>query len=407
MLARTRFATLASLSLLAASLALTGCGHGKYTTEHTNAAKAKMNMLKSATEYQMAYQAFMAGDLEKASGHVDYSITLNETVVKSHVLKGRIMMELGNLEKAAACFKQAETLDAKSVEAAYYQGVLAERVARKQEALEHYLAAADLDGSNAQYCIAASEMMIDLGKSDEAESYLRDRLDRFINNAGVKQVLGNIAMLKGDTVKAQQLFGEARLLDPDNVAVVENLVRAQIANGATADAEVNLSKLLAMKQTKDRRDLLHMRAKCLVQLDRFIEARDLYLSLTKDRDGAADVEAWKGLGEVAFIIKDTQRVKTCAARLIAISPTSPDGWVLRGIMNRRAGDLQAARMNLEQALHLHRDADTLAMLGMVQRDLGMTEQASRSFAEAIRLDPSSKRTLEQYASVPETNANDE
>ena len=386
---------------VAGLIGLQGCGKGKYTTEHTNAAKAKMNMLKSATEYQMAHQAFMAGDLQKANNHIDYSLTLNESVVKSHVLRGRIMMEMGNIERADACFKHAESLDGANVDAAYYQGVLAERVARKEEALAFYRKAADLEPTNAQYCIAATEMMIDLARIDEAEAYLRQRQERFVNNGGVKQVLGNIAMLRKDTRTAQTLYAEARLLSPENTAIVENLIRAQIANGAVADAEVNLSKLLSDRAMQDRRDLRHMRAKCLVQLDRLVEARDLYLELTKDRDGNADIEAWRGLGEVAFILKDTPRLKLCASRLIAIAPKSPDGWILRGLMQRRAGDLAAAKSSFEQALELRRDGNTLVLLGMVQQDLRQNARAKESFREALRHEPGHANAATLLAGVPE------
>ncbi|MCX5689717.1 MAG: tetratricopeptide repeat protein [Planctomycetota bacterium] len=152
---------------------------------------------------------------------------------------------------------------------------------------------------------------------------------------------------------------------------------------------------------KDRRDLRHMRARCLVQLDRPVEARDLYLALTKDSEGAADVEAWKGLGEVAFVLKDTQRVKVCAQRLVAIAPQSPDGWVLRGLLNRRTGDLQAARMNLEQAVHLRRDANTLMLLGMVQQELNMTDAARESYRQALALQPESTQAKTMLSTVPE------
>ena len=168
-----------------------------------------------------------------------------------------------------------------------------------------------------------------------------------------------------------------------------------------ADAEVNLSKLLSDRDMNDRRDLRHMRARCLVQLDRPVEARDLYLALTKDSDGAADAEAWKGLGEVAFVLKDTQRVKLCAQRLIAIAPQSPDGWVLRGLLNRRTGDLQAARMNLEQAVHLRRDANTLMLLGMVQQELNMTDAARESYRQALALQPESANAKTMLSTVPE------
>ena len=103
------------------ALSLAACGsHGKYTADHLSGAKIKMNGLKAATEYQMAHQAFLAGDMEKAIKHVDFSLSLNETVVKSHVLKGRIFMEMNDLEKSSACFKAAEKIDEKNVEAAYY-----------------------------------------------------------------------------------------------------------------------------------------------------------------------------------------------------------------------------------------------------------------------------------------------
>ncbi len=390
-------------SLLACSFGCitSGCkGHGKYTKEHTNVAKEKMSMLKSATEYQMAFQAFIASDLEKAARHIDYSLGLAPGVAKSHVLKGRVMLEMGNLERAAACFEQATQIAPENVEAAYYQGVLNERVARKEEALQCYQRAANLDGTNAQYCVAAAEMLIDLGRLDEADAYLRQRLETFVNNAGVKQVLGNIAMLKSDSKSAQVLYSEARLLDPANQSVVENLVRAQLANGDIADAEVNLDKLLNDKSTKNRRDLIHTRAECLAQLDRPIEARDLYIELTRDSTGAADVKAWRGLGHIAFLLKDTQRAKLCAARLIAIAPQSSDGWLLRGLINRRAGDLPAAKMNLEHAILLNAGNDALVILGLVYQDMHQYPQAKAAFQQVLNEEPQHPAALQLITSVP-------
>jgi tetratricopeptide (TPR) repeat protein len=398
-LCRCALLSLTALTLLAAMPA--GCGRqGKYTKEHTNVAKEKMGMLKSATEYQMANQAFHAGDLQKANKHIDYSIGLSPKVAKSYVLKGRVMLEMGNLEKAAACFAEAEVHDAKSVDAAYFRGVLAERVARKEEALKWYMTAADLAPTDAQYCIAAAEMLIDLQRVDEADAFLRAKMDTFINNAGIKQVMGNIAMLRGDTKVAQELYSESRLLDPDNEAVIESLVRAQLANGDLAEAEVNLSKMLSNRGMAHRRDLLHMRADCLVHLDRPIEARDLYLQLTKDVDGAADVKAWRGLGQVAYLLRDTSRVRLCAARLVAIAPESPDGWMLRGLLNRRSGDLAAAKMSFEQAVRLGGQTEAYVMLGSVQQDLGMHEEARASFRAAMDQEPSNPLAAEMYAGVP-------
>src|SRR6056297_2393297 len=86
-------------SLLIATLA--GCaGQGNYTREGVSMAKERMSFLKSATEWELARQAFLAGDLEKALRKVEVSLAINDTVVKSHVLKRRILIEMGDLGSA-------------------------------------------------------------------------------------------------------------------------------------------------------------------------------------------------------------------------------------------------------------------------------------------------------------------
>src|SRR5687767_5935812 len=84
-----------------ALLTLAGCaGHGNYTQERVNAAGARMSQLKSGTEWQMAQQQFLAGELDKSLKTVDRSIALNDQVPKSHTLRGRILVEKGRLEEA-------------------------------------------------------------------------------------------------------------------------------------------------------------------------------------------------------------------------------------------------------------------------------------------------------------------
>lgn len=98
-----------------------GCGAstgGGYTTEHISAAKEKMNIMKNATEWEMAHQVFLAGELDKALKGVDRSIAINDNVPKSHVLKGRILMERGELEGAIESFNKAATLDPTFVDSA-------------------------------------------------------------------------------------------------------------------------------------------------------------------------------------------------------------------------------------------------------------------------------------------------
>ncbi|GJQ30173.1 MAG: hypothetical protein HBSAPP03_20570 [Phycisphaerae bacterium] len=374
--------------LVALAGVLPACGtHGKFTGNHLSAAKLRMAELKSATEYQMAHQAYLATDLPKALKHVEYSLELNPPVVKSHILKGRILMEMSNLEAAAIAFRRAEELDPKNVDAWYYQGLMAERLDRKEEALRRYAGAANLDGTNPQYPIAAAEILVAMDQIDAAEQLLTEGLTKFEHSAGVRQTLGHIAMLKDNPEKAAKHFGEARLLDPEDDRILEDLAGAQIACGKFAQAESNLAHLLNDKKHADRRDLLRLRAKCLAQINRPVECRDILLRLTKTTEGTSDFEAWSDLGRVSVELRDYSRVKDAAARCLGIDPTRPEGYVLRGLEQRSRGDHASSANAFAQAVERGRTADNLILLGLSLQDLGRADDARTCFEAALRLSP--------------------
>lgn len=393
--------SLVAAGLVGTLLTLPGCfsGGGRYTTEHASAAKQKMGALKAANFYEMASQALSAGDLRKAMSNIQQSLQINDAVAMSHVLRGRVLMEMGDLEGATNAFSTAETIDPNSVDAQYYQGVIAERVDRKQEALTRYTKASELDGTNPQYAVAAAEMMIDLGRVKEAERYLVERRAAFDNNAGVRQLLGHLAMINGQTDKAVELLNEARLLAPDSQAITEDLVRAQIATGRNAEAESLLARMLSNESNKGRRDLLSLRARALTGLNRLIEAREILLSLTTGSSGATDVSAWSMLGQLAFKLNDSTRARQAAGRLIAMAPDTADGYVLRALLQRRTGDLAAARATLTDCVSRVEDSTALTLLGLVNSELKDLDGARSALVRALQNDPSNERAVDLLAAV--------
>ncbi len=401
-----------SLVLLAATLAALagGCtgGHGKYTKEHLSSAKVKMDGLKSATEWQMGHQAFLAGDLDKALRHTDYSITLNDTVPRSFVLRGRIMLEKGNLEAAATAFDRAEQIDASNVEAKYYKGILAERLNRTEEALACYQSAALLDPSNPQYVIATAETLVDLNRREEARTLLEERRTRFEHSPGVRQLLGQLALMDGDAEKAVAYFGEAKLLAPTDMLVLEDLIHAQMLSGRWADAENNLASLLNNRDYNARRDLKHKRAVCLLEVDRPVEARELYYELTRDSSGSSDVEAWIGLAKISFLLNDMIGARQATARVVAIAPNRAEGHILRALYLRRTGDTAGARTSAQKAVAITRTSESLMLLGMIEQDAQNPAAALACYNEALQLDPQSEAAAQlaqtvsgAVASVPE------
>ena len=379
---------------LAASLAsLPGCGQGSYTREHVSQAQAKLDTMKSATEHDMARQAYFAGNFREALERVDRSIAINDQVARSYVLRGRILIETGELDESLVSLKQGAELDAENVEAQYYLGVVYERLGELDDALSHYRRAAELDPSDAQYAVAAAEVMIDQDSADEAETYLLS-FPTYEHNAGVRQTLGHIATMRGDHARAATMLGEARLLAPDDEDILEDLARAQVSTGNFREAETNLSRLLKTPERRaSRRDLVHMHARCLAQLKRYTEARDSYLSLVESDEGAGDVDAWIGLGNVACILKDPLRHRAAATRIMALAPDREEGYLLRALWHQRRGEPEEAIKWLDEASrHVARPVSALTMKGVILKELGRADEAREALAAALRANPQD-RTL--------------
>ena len=389
---------------------LIGCagGHGKYTQEHISLAKEKMSFMKSATEWDLARQAFLSGDLEKALTKVNGSIAINDTVVKSHVLKSRILIEMGDLGNAIKSLNTAETLSPEDPDTQYYLGVVYERLNRPEEALTHFENACEFDDYNPSYAVAASEMMIDLDRSVEARRYL-ETIPMAVNNAGIQQTLGHIALINQDSKQAELHFRDARLLAPDDTGILEQLIHTQMQNGHFAEAERNIAALLQSFEHKDRRDLKLLHAKALIGTQRPVEARSIYQELLSQTNGKSDLDAWIGLGNTSYSINDDRTARRAAARIVAIQPSLHDGYVLWAMIHRRGGDMDKALTAINDAIDRNNsDADLFAFRAVVQRDLGMTKNALSSAARALSLEPSNKelagfvRSLEAslVASVP-------
>ncbi len=396
-------------ALIAGALLAACGGHGQYTQDHLSTAHQKMDVLKAATDYDMAHQSFVAGDLEKALDRVDKSIARNDQVAKSHVLRGRTLHEMGDMEGAIEAFRRAEALDPKNVEAQYYLGVVFERLADRDTAVNHYLAAHELELSNAQYAIAAAELLIDDGRVDDAEQMLES--GPYEHNAGVKQTLGHIAQLRGDNEQAVRFFQDARLLAPEDAAIEEDLARALVRTGQYGEAERHLARVLKNEDGDVmRRDLKHEHARCLAELERFAEARTEYLDLTGSYEGASDVDAWIGLGETAAVLKDQARLREAATRVIALAPDRPDGYMFRAIWSRRQGQYPQSMRWLEKAEQLGAEPTVVYPLqAMVLQDMGLHDDAARLIAQAAthhpQLGPIAERISREaaYANVPTDN----
>lgn len=402
---RTQRLTLTTLALLTACglAACNGGGrHGNYTKEGVANAQQRLAEMKSGTEWQMAQQQYLGGDLDKALKTVDRSLTLNPNVPKSNVLRGRILLEKGDVDKARASFDRALELDPENVDANYYLGIVHERYSQDEKALSFYQTAMNLDSSNPQYLIAASEMLVNLGRMDEAEQLLLSKKESFGYSAAVRQTLGHISVLRGQHAQAANYFNDAILLAPEDPAILEDLARSQIACGKFADAEFNLGRLLRMDQNKDRRDLQMLRAKCLLTIDRPVEARTLVQQVTNSPEGQNDPEAWVLLGNAASVLKDRGNLRLAGARTNALAPERFEGYFFKAQFHNIESQKTEALSLVDKAIERSgNNTAPFVLKATILQDLGQWQEAQKTMASALERNPNDrvaqmfKSTLDQ------------
>lgn len=390
--------------------AFTGCapGHGKHTSKFIEEREQAKATIKAATSFDMAQQSYLAGDLDKALDKIDDSIAMNDQVAKSHVLKGRILLELTEFDRALSSLDAAidlstdeDTGEQTNHEAHYFKGIIYERIANSERALESFRQAAKIEAGDPQYAVAVAETLIDLDRIEEARAFL-EQDDTHEHNAGVNQTLGHIALMQGKKELAVEKFEQARLLSPDNTDIMEDLAGAQMKVGRFAEAEYTISRLLEQDEAENRRDLLHLKAQCLLEVDRPVDARTVLLQLTESDAGQADVEAWIALGNVAYKLSDMARLRTASARVVALTPNRFEGYLLRGLWERAQGHPSRALKSLNRAVQLRGDDVTpLIVTGIVQREMGDVRGAREVFEMARRQDPSNE-TVQQFIELLNT-----
>ena len=368
-----------------------GAGHGKYTSAFKEQAENRMAQVKAGTSWDMSQQQYRSGDLKKSLENVDKSIALNPGVAKSHLLRGKVLIELGRLDSAMGAFDQVLALDAGHGGAQYYRGIIFERYSRSQEAFEAYSLATQAEPENAQYALACAETLISLGELDEAELVLGTS-GSFAHNAGIRQTLGHIARVRGDNETAVKLFHDAYLLAPDDNGLLEDLARAEMDAGMFGQADRSLARLLKMKDMDARRDLERLRVKCLVQLNQPVEARSILRRHVQEGDGSTDVQSWIELGNIAMLLGDYQELRWAAGRVIALSPERHEGFLLMGAFQRHIGDLAKATRSLERSAQLSvSDPSALILLHLVHAEMGEMGKAQAALRHALAMAPNDLR----------------
>lgn len=373
-------------ALLGATLILTGCnGPGPHGKKMRTEAQARLDSMNAQITYKQAMQSFEVGRFDRALRNINAAIERYPEVPEYYVLQGRIFIETGRLESAIRSFEEAIALDEEFADAHYYAGIVYQRWADDEQAHTHYSRAFELEDTNPQYLLAAAESKIALGELDSAWNLLEENESYFENSAALHQLKGQIALMQGDPDLAVELYKRARLLNPEDSLLLEELAWAQFDARQYGDCQTTLHKL-KQQFGEDRSELRHLEAQCFAAMGRTSEARNIYIELTRDEPNNADL--WTELGLIAWDLGDYYRVDQCADKLMSLAPQRYEGFLFRAVKQRHDGNIDAAIEQLETAVELSMtNALPSLLLGNVYESSGQFERAHEAYQQALRVEP--------------------
>lgn len=374
-----------SLASLVTAVCFVGCSEGGYHEEMRSSARERVAVFNAQLAHDQATQAFNTGRFDQAMRQIVAAIEQYPEHPAYYLLQGRILMETHRLELSIHAFEKAIELEPRFAEAHYYAGIVYQRWSDNARAYEYYHQAHELDSSSVQYLLAAAEALVALQQYDDAQVLIESKLDYFEHNTAMHQLLGQIALLKGEMRKAVELFAEARLSSPDDEMLLEELARAQFSAGMPGRCYKSVKQLQRASKTSNP-DLTLLEARCLGAMQRTTEARNLYIELTRIRP--TDPQLWIELGSLAWELGDFRRTAMCSARIIALAPRRYEGYMFKGIFERYKGNLGQATQLLRQAASLAPSAALPHLvLGRTLEEVGDVEGALRAYTEALRAEP--------------------
>ncbi|MEM9083218.1 MAG: tetratricopeptide repeat protein [Planctomycetota bacterium] len=375
-----------------------GCqGHGKYTSEFKDEAVARLNALKSQTAQDMATADLQSSNIERAFDHAHEAVLLTPESAEARLLLGRVFIEMQQPEQALEQLAQAMQLDPLSAEPHYYAGTVYERFGQTLSALESYARAFQLEPTEEQYLLTRVEMLIEMGELDRAKGMLSDHADRFRFVPAVKQTEAHLALIRNEPEEAVALFREAMLQAPEDKGIREDLARAQIRVARFSEADRTLERLLRDEEYAERRpDLVHLRARCLLELNRPMEARSMLIELTRRVGGQNDADAWRQLGTVSLVLSDPRLLKEAADTLMAIAPERYEGYFFLAIWQQANVGPEAALATLERAVTRARVegvAEPANLQSVIYAELGQKDLALSAARTALEIEPENEQAL--------------
>src|SRR5918993_44627 len=227
---------------IALVLGAAGCSGTKQPTQKQKATQ-DWNRARANVMYGLAKDQYATGNLDAARKTTDDAQRLDQENGPLRVLSAKLAIEEGNLDLADKELAKARKLNPKNAEADYLSGVVNQRWQKPEVALEFYSAAAEKQTGELAYLLAKSEMLVFLGRQEEALRLLQAKVVYFESSAVIRDAVGQLLMQFKKYDEAATVLRQATILATDDLIIQEHLGVALYFAGKYAEAIEPLRKV--------------------------------------------------------------------------------------------------------------------------------------------------------------------
>src|SRR5687767_4856975 len=193
-----------------------GCANKK---PQKQAAHEHWNRARANVMYGLGKDQYATGNFDPARKTVDDALRLDPENGPLRVLSAKLAIEQGNLDLADKELAKARKINPKNAEADYLSGVVNQRWQKPEVALEFYSAATDKESGELAYLLAKCEMLVVLGRQEEALRLLQSKVVYFESSAVIRDAVGQLLIQFKKYDEAATILRQASILATDDLAI--------------------------------------------------------------------------------------------------------------------------------------------------------------------------------------------
>ena len=349
--------------------------------------------VRAKTLCSLGEEQLKVGQLDHAGIKAQDALALKEDFFEARILLSKVYIEQGHYVAAKAQLDKAIELNPKSTEAMYLTGVALEKDGKCEQALKYYRKVHSLDSENLSAVMAATEVLVAMGRIREAQLNIESYTSISGDEPGIFELAGRIAMMQKEYRKAAGFFSQASDINYQHIGYRESLARAQFKAGLYPQVIETIETLLDSKDYSAGAWVYTMLGDSYIAASKPYKARNAYYKASElDPENPG---VWSNIAKSAIALGDMHRAVISARQALQIDDGFLDATILLGYAMIENGQSSAAIKILNRSVSIHpKSSALLCLLGRGYAAIGKDQEARNCFAQALRVDPENELARE-------------